>query len=86
MICLNYKEGSWCYTIKKRRREPHWHGPNCFMISIDAHKCFIKQYSLSKIVNKGVEDIEKKFSKIVKDEKLSERSVFERCLLLLTLK
>lgn len=39
------------------------------MISIDAHKCFIKQYSLSKIVNKGVEDIEKKFSKIVKDEK-----------------
>ncbi len=56
------------------------------MISIDAHKCFIKQYSLSKIVNKGVEDIEKKFSKIVKDEKLSERSVFERSLLLLTLK
>lgn len=55
------------------------------MISIDAHKCFIKQYSLSKIVNKGVEDIEKKFSKIVKDEKLSE-SVFERSLLLLTLK
>ena len=44
------------------------------------------QYYQSKKVNKGEEEIEKKCTKIVKDERLSERSVFERSLLLLTLK